>query len=77
MARANVTLETLDARFAKLEQLIERGFAATAADIADTKDQLIALHVQVNSIERQLGGLVKLESRVADLEEEIFGEVRT
>jgi hypothetical protein len=41
-----------------------------------TKDQLIALHTQVNSIERQLRGMrhVKLEDRVAAIEEEVFGE---
>ena len=43
-----------------------------------TKDQIIALHTQVNSIETQLRGMqhVKLQSRVADLEEEVFGETR-
>ena len=43
-----------------------------------TKDQIIALHAQVNSIETQLRGMkhVKLQSRVADLEEEVFGETR-
>ena len=43
-----------------------------------TKEQLIALHTQVNSIETQLRGMnhAKLEGRVADLEEEVFGEAR-
>ena len=53
---------------------------ATKDDIADirrdmaTKDQIIALHTQVNSIETQLRGMqhVKLQSRVAGLEEEVF-----
>ena len=84
MATKKVTLETLDARFTKLEHLIERGFAATANDIVDvkrdmaTKDQVIALHTQVNSIERQLRDMkhVKIEDRVADLEEKVFGKVR-
>ena len=57
---------------------------ATKDDIADisrdmaTKDQIIALHTQVNSIETQLRGMqhVKLQSRVADLEEEVFGKSR-
>jgi len=41
-----------------------------------TKDQVIALHTQVNSIETQIRGMkhVKLEARVAELEEEAFGE---
>ena len=55
---------------------------ATKEDIADisrdmaTKEQVIALHTQVNSIETQLRGMkhTKLQSRVADLEEEVFGE---
>ena len=55
---------------------------ATKDDIADirrdmaTKDQIIALHTQVNSIEVQLRDMrhVKLQSRVADLEEEVFGK---
>jgi hypothetical protein len=34
MADKKVALETLDARFTKLEHLIERGFAATAEDIS-------------------------------------------
>jgi hypothetical protein len=77
MAKKKVTLETLDARFSKLENLIERGFGAIANDMA-TKDQMIDLHTQVNSIERQLRGMkhVKLEDRVAAIEQEVFGEVR-
>ena len=57
---------------------------ATKDDIADirrymaTTDQIIALHTQVNSIETQLRGMqhVKLQSRVADLEKEVFGKTR-
>ena len=57
---------------------------ATKEDLTDikrdmaTKDQLIALHTQVNSIETQVRGMkhVKLETRVADLEEEVFGKTR-
>lgn len=43
-----------------------------------TKDQIIALHTQVTSIETELGGMkhTKLHARVADLEEEVFGEAR-
>jgi hypothetical protein len=43
-----------------------------------TKDQIVALHTQVNSIETQLRGMqhMKLHSRVADLEEEVFGKPR-
>jgi hypothetical protein len=48
-------------------------------DKLSTKDQIIALHTQVNSIEAQLRSInyVKIEDRVATLEEKIFGEVRT
>ena len=53
---------------------------ATKDDLQElaTKEQLVALHTQVNSIETQLRGMqhVKLQSRVADLEEEVFGEAR-
>lgn len=57
---------------------------ATKGDIAAirkemaTKDQVIALHTQANAIEGQLRNMkhVKLEGRVADLEESAFGKVR-
>jgi len=77
MAKKRITFETLDARFTKLESLIERGFGAIADDMA-TKDQLVAIHTQVHSIERQLRDMkhVKLEDRVAAIEQEVFGEVR-
>jgi hypothetical protein len=43
-----------------------------------TKDELMDLHTQVNSIERRLRAMkhVKLEDRVAAIEQEVFGEVR-
>ena len=43
-----------------------------------TKDQIVSLHTQVNSIELQVRGMkhVKLEGRVADLEDKVFGKVR-
>ena len=58
---------TLDSRFTKLESLIERGFGAIASDISGVKDQVMAVHRQVNLIERQLRDMrhVKLEDRVA------------
>ncbi|MEN9560961.1 MAG: hypothetical protein RIQ56_234 [Candidatus Parcubacteria bacterium] len=46
--------------FARIEGLMEKGFAAVAEDIADmqeemaTKEQVISLHMQVNSIETEL-----------------------
>jgi hypothetical protein len=54
---------------------------ATKEDIADmrrdmaTKDGLIALHDQVNAIERQLRQ-ARVEARLADLEEKVFGQAR-
>ena len=41
-------------------------------------DLIVVLHTQVNSIETQLRGMqhVKLHSRVADLEEKVFGQAR-
>jgi hypothetical protein len=40
-----------------------------------TKDQVLALQTQVNSIERQLHE-TKIEVRLADLEEKVFGPPR-
>ena len=81
MAKEKITLETLAQQLAKMDARIERVFGAVAEDISKlaTKDQVIALHTQVNSIETQLRGMkhVKLQSRVADLEEKVFGEPRS
>ena len=43
-----------------------------------TKDHLFQIQIQVNSIETQLRAINhgRLEVRVADLEEEVFGKVR-
>jgi hypothetical protein len=88
MAKKKITLETLAAQmakgFASVENRMEKSFAAVADDITDikrdmaTKEQVIALHTQVNSIETQLRGMkhAKLQARVADLEEEVFGDSR-
>lgn len=82
MAKKTLSLEDkIDA----LTTIVEKGFAAVAEDITDikrdmaTKDQIIALHTQVNSIETQLRDMkhTKLQSRVADLEEEVFGAARS
>ncbi len=71
--------KTLDQKIDALTSIVEKGFAAVADDISKlaTKDQIIALHTQVNSIETELRGMkhVKLQARVADLEEEVFGAV--
>jgi hypothetical protein len=40
-----------------------------------TKEQIAALHTQVNSIEAQLRQM-KAERRLADLEEKVFGASR-
>ena len=87
-----ITLDTLAAQLSKMDARVERGFeavdtkfAALADDISDikhekaTKDQLVAIHGQVNAIETQLRDMrpVKLHSRVADLEEKVFGEARS
>jgi hypothetical protein len=44
-------------------------------DSLATKEQMIALHTQVNSIETELRDMkhTKLHARVADLEENVFG----
>lgn len=43
-----------------------------------SKDQMIALHTQVNGIETDIRSMkhAKLEVRVADLEEKVFGRAR-
>jgi archaellum component FlaC len=67
----------------KLTKLVE----ATAEDVTGiderietlaTKEQIIALHTQVTSIETQLRDMkhTKLHARVADLEEKVFGVPR-
>ncbi len=71
--------------FAGVDRQMEGGFAAVAGDIADikrdmaTKVQIVALHAQVNSIETQLRGMKhgRLETRVADLEDKVFGAGRS
>jgi hemerythrin superfamily protein len=85
-----VTLETLAKQMAEgfakqgkeIHDLTESvGFVvkhmATKEDMA-TKDQIIALHTQVNSIETELRSMkhTKLHARVANLEEKVFGETR-
>jgi hypothetical protein len=57
--------------FGKRFDKIERDMA--------TKDQIVALHAQVNSIETQLRGMKhgRLETRVADLEDKVFGTARS
>src|SRR5262245_12021347 len=77
-------LAKMDDRMTKMDARIERGFentdrkfAALADDVADirrdmaTKDQLFALETQVRGMQH-----TKLQSRVADLEEEVFGKAR-
>jgi hypothetical protein len=53
---------------------------ATKEDIAGlaTKEQVFELQTQVNSIESELRGMNhgRLEVRVGDLEEEVFGKIR-
>ena len=75
-----ITLDTFAAQLSKMDARIERGFGAVAEDIAKlaTKNQVIALHTQVNSIETQLRDMkhTKLHARVADLEEKVFGGAR-
>jgi hypothetical protein len=75
-----ITLQTIAAEIAKLNTTVERGFAAVADDISKlaTKDQVIGLHTQVNSIETQLRGMShdKLETRVTRLEENVLGHQR-
>jgi hypothetical protein len=76
-----ITHDMLAQQLAKMDARIERGFGAVAEDILKlaTKDQIIALHTQVNAIEtgiRTIKGQ-KLATRVADLEDKVFGKARS
>jgi hypothetical protein len=70
--------KNLEQKIDALTNIVEKGFAAVAEDIGDirekmaTKDQVLAVQTQVNSIERQLRD-TKTEVRLADLEDEVFG----
>ena len=57
------TVDVFGKRFDKLE------------DRMATKEQIVALHAQVNSIEAQLRD-TKIETRLGDLEEKVFGAPR-
>jgi hypothetical protein len=73
--------KSIEEKIDALTSIVEKGFAAVAGDIADikrdtaTKEQIIALHSQVSAIEADIRTLkqAKLETRVADLEDEVFG----
>jgi hypothetical protein len=75
---------TLEDKIDALTTIVEKGFAAVAEDLGDirekmaTKDQIIALHTQVNAIETDIRDMKrqKLHARVADLEEKVFGATR-
>ena len=71
---------SLEKKIDALTNIVEKGFAAVAEDISKlaTKDQVFSLQTQVNAIETQLRDMkhTKLQSRVADLEEEVFGKTR-
>ena len=82
MAKKITLAAQMQKGFASLEARTEKGFASVADDIADikrdmaTKDQLAALHTQVNSIERQLRE-TPTEVRLGNLEEKVFGNSRS
>ena len=80
-------LAKMDARMERGFENTDTKVAALADDIGDikhemrekaTKHQIVALHSQVNAIETELRGMKrdKLVTRVADLEEEVFGKPR-
>ena len=75
-----ITLASIAAQIEKIDARMEKGFGAVADDLSKlaTKEQVIALATQVNSIETQLRGMKhdKLETRVADLEDKGFGQAR-
>ncbi len=64
----------------EIQELSEfiRDHMATKEDIRDLKGDIVHLSEQVTSIESEIRGMkkAKLEFRVADLEEKVFGESR-
>ena len=82
MGKMDVHIGKMDERIGKMDERMERGFAALTEDIADTKTELkgdiAGVYTQVNSIETEIRGMkrAKLEPRVMDLEEKVFGKAR-
>jgi hypothetical protein len=79
-----VNKTTLEDKIDALTSIVEKGFGAVAGDIASinermatlaTKEQITTLHTQVASIETQLRDATRHKpvTRVADLEEKVFG----
>jgi hypothetical protein len=68
---------TLEDKIDALSSIVEKGFAAVAEDVSKlaTRDQLVALQSQVNSIEQQLRE-TRIEVRLGSLEEKVFGAAR-
>lgn len=75
---------SLERKIDALTSIVEKGLAAVAADIARiddridglaTKDQLLALQTQVNSVEQQLRK-IKIEVRLGAPEDKVFGAPR-
>jgi hypothetical protein len=71
------TLNDLDKKIDALTAIVEKGFGAIAEDIEKlaTKEQLAALHTQVNSIESELKH-GRYEVRLGNLETKVFGGPR-
>ena len=77
MEKTDQRLEKMDQRMEKGFALMEKGFSAVADDISKlaTKEDVAAVSIQVNSIERQLRE-TKANTRLSDLEEKVFGAPR-
>jgi hypothetical protein len=78
--------KSLEQKIDALTNIVEKGFAAVVEDIARfdsrvdkiertmaTKDQVLVLQTQVNSIEQQLRD-TKTEIRLGTLEDKVFGK---
>ncbi len=83
-AQMSAGFAALEAKIEGVDARMERGFAAVAGDIARiderieglaTKEQILTLQTQVNSIEQQLRE-TKTEVRLGALEEKVFGVAR-
>ena len=75
----NATLNEIGEMLAHVvEHMATKEDIATLRGEMARKHQIVALHTQVTSIETQLRDMkhTKLQSRVADIEERVFGEAR-
>jgi hypothetical protein len=83
-ASLSTRIDKLNNRVENVDARMQRGFAAVADDVGDikrdmaSKGQIITLHTQITAIEGDIRSTkqARLVTRVADLEEKVFGRAR-